>query len=279
MKRTGARGQEAGFTLIELLVALALMMILLSSVVAIFFSSTTTYSIQEGRIKIYDQAKTALRVIEEDLKGCITFSGGTQRFIMENGVIDQSAGTIAYGGGGGHDSSAGDKLIFRTTTKADKSLIQTVEVTYELYKPEFVDNQKTVERYDQNGSLVKSRPLFILRRTMTTANATTPLVYDQPVKDGKGNIIHEWRGTSSVELCSNVLSFNLEYIADNYVYSQLDPSPFPSSDPLGDGQGKNDPPSNTAYRVPKVRITIIITDGPGALQERVFSKDISIPVG
>ncbi|OHB74314.1 MAG: hypothetical protein A2Z34_07480 [Planctomycetes bacterium RBG_16_59_8] len=270
--------KDRGFTLVEIMVALALMLILISSVAVIFSQSTDTYIIEKSRLKIYKQVKNASRIVTDDLQGCIPFNTGRQRFIMENGVI-QDNGTINYGVGGGHDSSAGDRLTFRTTTRVSDTMVQTVEIVYDLVQSAVDERKKTIVRYDETGSEVRSRPMYILRRTMRAVNPADPSKFDQPVKDGAGKIIHDWNGTSSHELCEFLLSFNVSYYADNHPYSELDPSPCPETDPLGDGAGKNDPPSTPAYRIPKVRITMIVIDDAGDVQERVFALDVDIPMG
>jgi hypothetical protein len=45
------------------------------------------------------------------------------------------------------------------------------------------------------------------------------------------------------ELCYYVVSFNLEYLANNRTFSQLAPSRFPHDDPLGNDLGRTTLPA------------------------------------
>jgi hypothetical protein len=99
-------------------------------------------------------------------------------------------------------------------------------------------------------------------------------VFDQipQVKDKSGNMTV----VQDQELCYYVLSFNLEYLANNRAFSQLAPSPFPHDDPLGNDSGPNDT-AGTAYRVPEIRATLRIVEDASERQERTIQKVMWIP--
>jgi hypothetical protein len=87
-------------------------------------------------------------------------------------------------------------------------------------------------------------------------------------------------------VCHYVLSFNVEYLSNKLNFSQLQPSPCKWSEPLGDGAGANDLNEDgitgtidDPYRVPAVRITLIVCDDNGERSERVISHVFEIPMG
>jgi len=121
------------------------------------------------------------------------------------------------------------------------------------------------------------RPLYTLVRRVRMQNPNLQNgepVFDQipSVKDKQGNMVT----VPDQELCYYVVSFNLEYLANNRAFSQLAPSPFPHEDPIGNGMGPNDSPG-TAYRVPAVRVTMRIVEDIGERQERTIQKVMWIP--
>lgn len=257
------RRTEAGFTLIELLIAMILMLIILAAIAFVFAQTTETVNISEARIEVYDRARKAIDTLETDLLGCLPFNGA-QRFILDNGY-SSTGGAITYGSTGSwdpHIGNAADRLIFRSVTSVGDT-IQQVEVTYELLP--YGDPTKK-QGYRTN------RPLYVLTRKLRGPNPTTANVYDQPVKTSAGVTIPD------EELCHFVLSFNIEYFANNGRFSQLDPSPCPAGDPLGDGLGTNDTGANP-YRIPYIRVTVVIVDDVGERQERVIPRVIWIPMG
>jgi len=73
-----------------------------------------------------------------------------------------------------------------------------------------------------------------------------------------------------------VVSFNLEYLANNRTFSQLAPSRFTHDDPLGNDLGPNDQ-AGSAYRVPAIRVTMRIVEDIGERQERTIQKVMWIP--
>jgi hypothetical protein len=105
-------------------------------------------------------------------------------------------------------------------------------------------------------------------------NTTTTPVFDliPRVTDKQGNQIV----IQDQELCYYVVSFNLEFQANNRTFSQLAPSRFPHDDPLGNDLGPNDQPG-TAYRVPAIRVTMRVVEDVGERQERTIQKVMWIP--
>lgn len=283
-----------GFTLLELLISIVLMMILLAAVTLIFMRTTDTVSTTEARTTVYTNARYALDTMQNDMYGCIAFSSGQQRFIMDNGIVGGAGNPPTYNAGGSHVGNAADRLIFRTTTTVADTL-QSCEVEYCLVAASkalsapggtlpgsnFVngDNSKA-QTVGTNGP---SRPLYTLVRRVRVADPANPTSYSLPAKDKGNNIVQDQ------ELCHYVISFNIEYFADNGLFSNLNPSPCPSqagwgmaggNDPLGNGQGPNDGVGGgTPYRITMIRVTLVLVEDPAERQERAIQKVMWIPMG
>ena len=134
---------------------------------------------------------------------------------------------------------------------------------------------------DENRVQVLLNRLFRCKSTDRNSLALGKIIQREMKKDKDNNVIYD------SELCRFVISFNIEYLANDQTLSQLEPSPCPSNpawggaggdDPLGNGAGPNDTGS-APYRVPYVRITIVIVDDAAERQERAILKTISIPMG
>jgi len=241
--------------------------------------------------------------------GGVTYIPGEhipQAFWMDNGEVPPKNG----GGGDGngelpklngsvdakaHYERAGDAMGFRTVTTVGDTL-QTCEVTYLLIPGDHVLDSPPVGmsstinkpvgdigKFLQPGDSLHTttartkRPIYTLVRRVRMQNPTQPPgppVFDliPEVKDKQGNKVV----IQDQELCYYVVSFNLEYMASNRMFSQLAPSPFPHSDPIGDDMGPNDTPG-TAYRVPAIRVTMRIVEDIGERQERTIQKVMYIP--
>ncbi len=286
----------AGFTLLELLISIILMMILLGAVTLIFMRTTDTVTTTEARTAVYTNARFALEQMQADIYGCLPFSSGRQRFILDNGVAGAPGNVPSYNAGNNdHVGKAADRMIFRgTTTVADT--LQTVEIEFSLIPASkylsppsgalpgtnHVDGDLTKKQTlgANNGT---PRPLFTLVRRVRSENPNSPGTFDQAPKDKSGAVV------SDQELCHYVISFNIEYFASNGLFSNLQPSRCPSNaawgandgnDPLGNGQGANDgQPTGTPYRIPMIRITLVIVEDPAERQERVIQKSMWIPMG
>jgi type II secretory pathway pseudopilin PulG len=228
-----------------------------------------------------------------------------QAFWMDNGELPR-AGTVADGLGElptlnkgadpkAHYERAGDALGFRAVTTVGDTL-QTCEVTYLLIPGDHVletppvgsqspinrpmaDIGKMLQPGDASHTTTArtKRPLYTLVRRVrmqNTAIQSGDPQFDQipSVKDKQGNMIT----VQDQELCYYVVSFNLEYLANNRAFSQLAPSPFPHEDPIGNGSGPNDSPG-TAYRVPAIRVTMRVVEDVGERQERTIQKVMWIP--
>lgn len=227
-----------------------------------------------------------------------------QAFWMDNGELPQS-GTISDGMGElpklnagtdpkAHYERAGDAIGFRAVTTVADTL-QTCEVTYILIPGDHVldspapgasstinkptgDIGRMLQAGDSTHTVTArtKRPLYTLVRRVrmqNTAQTSGPPVFDQipQVKDKQGTQVV----VQDQELCYYVVSFNLEYMASNRQFSQLGPSPFPHTDPLGDGLGAND--TTTPYRVPAIRVTMRIVEDVGERQERTIQKVMWLP--
>jgi prepilin-type N-terminal cleavage/methylation domain-containing protein len=297
------RGRARGFTLIELLIAVALMCILLAAVTMIFAGTTETVATQEARMTCYANARYALDIMENDLMGCYgvnsgqpikplpkegyqlpplpTSKGGAQRFWMENGVLVNPGMNPSYNLPGGHTDKAGDRICFRTTTGVGTSL-QTVEVTYYLMPGNMaLDQQGNPTNGDQSHkqTVRTQRGLYTLVRKIMTHDPKDPdptrYTLVPTVKDpATGSMIQ----APAEELCHYVVGFNIEYFAQNQTYSQLDPSPCPSSNPITDQVDSQGNPMGPQYRIPSLRVTLDIVEDVGERQERIIQKVMAIPM-
>ena len=284
-----------GFTLIELLISLALMMILLLAIVMVFTRTTEVVAIQEARTTVYTNARYALDTLENDLLGALPLdwaplpipglegkpiSEPSQIFWMENGYISGAGMEPQMNVSGGHMDKAGDSISFRATTTVADTL-QSVQVTYRLIPSNKVldasGSGKTLSGDESRKETARSqRGMFTLVRQLRGPDPDHPRIWRMPVM-----VKEKGSATASVvpdqELCHYVISFNLEYLANNMTFSQLDPSPCPSSDPLGDRSGGNDA-ENTALRIPAVRATLVIVEDKSERQERTIQKVMQIPI-
>jgi prepilin-type N-terminal cleavage/methylation domain-containing protein len=254
------RQTRGGFTLVELLIAMILVVLVLAARALIFQASTETVNIGEARIDVYTQARYAIDRMQTDLLGCMNFNDGRQAFILENGVNTITGQDQT--GWKKHVVGAADWMRFRTISMVGDSTAQC-EVEYRLRA------YSDTTRLKGNRS---QRPIWVLVRKVRLPNATSPRNYDQPATDSTGNVLED------EEIAHFVTSFNIEYYCDTGKYAQLEPSPCPSADPLGDGQGANDTPP-TGYRIPKIRVTLTIVDDAGERQERTIIRDLWIPTG
>jgi hypothetical protein len=215
----------------------------------------------------------------------IPFLKNTQSFWMENGVIPEPGTEPRYNTTGdvkGHVERAADRMSFRcTTTVADS--IQTVEVMYYLVPSDHViehgDATSFPARIVKGDSLHKQtartqRGLYTLVRRVRAAHGQDPAKFSlyPRVKDRVTGLQVE---VPDQELCHYVVSFNIEYLSSTRTFSQLDPSPCPRTDPLGDGQGAND--LLTPYRIPALRVTLVVTEDFAERQERVVQQTIWLP--
>lgn len=283
-----------GFTLLELLISIILMMILLGAVTLIFMRTTETVTTTEARTTVYTNARFALEQTQADIYGCLPFNSGRQRFILDNGVVSSPDQNPVYGAGT-HVGNAADRIVFRTTTTVADTL-QTVEIEYSLIPASRIlpapsgalpwtgvlpsgDQSKKATLGANNAS---PRPLYTLVRRVRAENPNSPGIFDQAPKDKNNNTVPD------MELCPYVISFNIEYYASNGYFSNLEPSYCPNSDPLGNADklpngtpsGSNDGGTGgPAYRIPMIRITLVIVEDPAERQERSIQKTLWIPMG
>ncbi len=296
--------RRGGFTLVELMISVALMVILLGAVTLIFIQTTDTVAISEARMSVYTNTRYGLDMMANDLMSCVSFNSGQQEFTMENGRTGAPGSSPVYGVTGGHIGTAADRISYICTTTVGDTL-QTCKVTYELMPGNMaLDDMGNPVAGDESHreTAITRRGLFTLIRRVRVPDPNAPPPppgqlprYDRMPKDRAGNTIRD------TELCHYVLSFNLEYFANNQNFSQLEPSPFqpegrdPAADPLGNGKGNNDvnpvpgpgpggpggggPVQTTALRIPYIRATIVIVEDTAERQERSIQKAMWIPVG
>jgi prepilin-type N-terminal cleavage/methylation domain-containing protein len=229
-----------------------------------------------------------------------------QAFWMDNGEVPKMDSGISDGAGElpklngmpdqkAHYERAGDAMGFRAVTTVGDS-VQTCEVTYLLIPGDHTLDSPgvgasspinkpmaDVGKYLQTGDATHTktartrRPLYTLIRRVRMQNPAAPPgqppVFDMipQVKDMQGNLVV----VQDQELCYYVVSFNLEYLANNRQFSQLG-THFTHDDPIGNNNGLNDTPG-TAYRIPAVRVTMRIVEDVGERQERTIQKVMWIP--
>ena len=130
-----------GFTLVELLVALTIFAVLMTAVTAIFVGSLRTTQVGYQQMKAYEQARTALSVIEEDLvRG---FS--SQQTSDVHGFYGTPIGMTFIG------------VVKATSDAKDRNLAR---VTYVIYNQESGDPfPGALDDFDQTGAPV-SRDAF-----------------------------------------------------------------------------------------------------------------------
>jgi prepilin-type N-terminal cleavage/methylation domain-containing protein len=215
----------------------------------------------------------------------LPFMRGAQSFWMENGFIPSPGTEPTYNRGGAaklHIENAADRICFRTTTTVADT-IQTVEVMYYL-----LPSDKVIDHGDATTFPAKILPGDSTHRhTATTQRGMNTLIrrirantmqdaqnFGQyaRVKDRVSGLTVE---VPDQELCHYVVSFNIEFLASTRVFSQLDPSPCPRSDPLGDGMGAND--LMTPLRIPALRMTLVVTEDFAERQERVIQQTFWLP--
>ncbi|MBI4243175.1 MAG: type II secretion system protein [Planctomycetes bacterium] len=259
---------KAGFTLIEILIVTALMMIIIGVVTAVFTKSTGATEILEASTNIFKEARYSLDEIQTDLSSLDPFDGA-QRFIMENGYYEKSTGEIQVNEGGGelevHTIRGADRMIFRTSTFVG-DIKQHVEVEY------FLKPMMEIDGRQKRGLRTKTPLFYLMKKASVQDEKSDELIFNQQPKDSKGKLL---RPEESV--CENVISFNIEYLASNLLFSQLAPSPCPRGDPLGDEKGKNDT-GDTAITIPQIRITLVLTDSIQEINIRPFDRVVTLVV-
>lgn len=283
------------FTLLELLISIVLMMILLAAVTLIFMRATDTVTTTEARTAIYTSARYALDIMQNDIYGCQPFNSGQQRFCLDNGNVGAPGADPTYNNGGSHVGNAADRLIMRATTTVADTL-QTCEIEYCLVPGSMAlgpaggalpgsnlvpgDPAKKATIGINTGGV--GRPIYTLVRRVRVQDPAAPGgAFSLPAKDRFNNVVQD------MELCHYVISFNIEYFANNGLFSNLHPSPCPSAanlglapndDPLGNALGANDT-GPTPLRVPMIRITLVIVEDTTERQERAVQKVMWIPMG
>jgi hypothetical protein len=215
----------------------------------------------------------------------LPFLRGMQSFWMENGVIPGPGEMPVFNKGGDyrvHTERAADRMSFRSTTTVGDT-IQTAEVMYYL-----MPSNHVIEHGDGGlfpAKIVKGDPghkqtaetqrgLYTLIRRVRVAVSEDPTKFTQYARV-KDRVTGQTIEVPDQELCHYVISFNIEYLSSNRAYSQLDPSPCPRNDPLGDNMGAND--LLTPYTIPALRITLVVTEDFAERQERTIQQVIWLP--
>lgn len=296
--------RTSGFTLIELLVVIILMILIIGVVANVFTTSKEIVSQNEARNTVYVNGGYAMDRMMNDLFGCLAYDSGSQRFVMQNMIVNGpgDAGknyyTVVAGGApeqaGGHYlqgsaatyKAAADVLSFRAVTTA-ADVPGMYQITYYLKGDAEGGARLKTQRSD--------RPIYTLMRRITVAQGAETVASNwtgfPQVDINPDPVATNMQPIQEEELCHYVLSFNVEYLAapnaggqGGMNFSQIEPSPCPWGDPLGNGAGINDlgggPPANPGpYRVPAIRVTMVVVDDNGERSERMISHVFEIPMG
>lgn len=106
-----------GFTLLELIVSATIFMFVVAAAYALFDGSRRVAGTAEFKARLFQTARSALRLIEDDLKGAVA-SGS---------VYD--AGLIAVNGGGGDEPQDGVELTSVVSGRSRRSLEEFKDAT------------------------------------------------------------------------------------------------------------------------------------------------------
>ncbi|MCE9584299.1 MAG: type II secretion system GspH family protein, partial [Planctomycetes bacterium] len=284
--------KNSGFTLIELLVAVGLMVILMTAIVLIFYRATDVMKINDARINIYENARSAMDILENDIKNSVPVVGGQQRMYIADynrpvaGIVP--AGTNADG--------AADYigLVTVTTTPAGAGAtatreLKTVYVEYFLTTDDDAETSFTGKGY--TTSQRSARKIFVLKRriwalpTLITTLQTQQTVGVPIFNAMPGPLVV----TSSLlppgpspatmtliedgDLCHWIVSFNIECLNYNPAAAPgpTNPKYYELTEsgnvyvkgvmPLGDAVGVE------PVTPRKMRISLRVIDGAGERQE------------
>lgn len=70
------------FTLLELLIAMGLMVLLMLAVISIFATAMDIFNKSKAKMEVYQNARTAIDILERDLLGMFNYSSGIQEFVL-----------------------------------------------------------------------------------------------------------------------------------------------------------------------------------------------------
>ena len=253
-------------TLIELLISIVLVIILLGAITIMCIKTTDAFIVETPTTN-YAKARYSIDMLGNDLLGCLSFRASPidlQEFWMENGRTGSPGTPPRYKTpGNDHIGTAADRISFRALTSVADTM-QTVQVTWELIPGNFiVDADGNLVRGDSCGPRMTGtrRGLYSLVRRVRAADPTDPTQYTAMARDSVGVDVPD------SFMCDTVLSFNIEYLGEGQVWSQLEPSPTDLDSNGG------------SFRVPGVRVTLVIVENTEERQERSFIKVLWIPVG
>lgn len=293
--------RNIGFTLIELLVAVGLMVILMTAIVMIFYRATDVMKINDARITIYENARSAVDLLANDIQNALPIDGGQQRLWMEN-FNRPAVGVVPVGN---NTDGSLDYIGMVTVATAPAGVgatsreLRTVYVEYYMMNDDDSETSftgagyTTTQRSQRNIYVMKRRLWSIttaaaLTKLTTQQKTTIPLFTPMPspaaLVPGSGSA-PDFLLIEEGDLCHWVLSFNLEPYWDDTPadpngpgkYSEMDEgSPMPYQKaimPVGDTL-----PGDPAFPR-KIRVTMRVSEGAGERQERVFQRDVWVPLG
>lgn len=307
--------RNAGFTLMELLVAVGLMVVLMTVIVTIFFRATDVMKINDARINIYENARSGMDILENDIKNAIPVSGGQQRLYIDD--YTRPAGSVAPAGTNVDGAADYIGMVTVTTVPVVVTAVPLV-VTREL-KTVYIEYFLTIDDDAETSFTGKGfteaqrskRSIFVLKRRvweLPAAVATlqaqqvagVPLFNAMPAPLTVSSMMvppGPSPGTMKLiedgDLCHWIVSFNIECLnydrskvpsATNPAFLDLTVAPnayVKAKMPLG-GLGIPLPgtPAGSVANVPgKLRITLRVIESAGERQERLIEREIWVPLG
>jgi hypothetical protein len=281
------------------------MTIIISAVAMIFQQTTDTVAVGTARNQVYQNATWAMDRVTYDFYGMVNLNSGSQRLVMENGKIAGTVMSVGPSVAGGHYpkwpggayEGACDLVSMRTISLAGNTR-GLYQVTWFLDLDPDVDRQKTA---------LTNRPMYVLKRMVSIPTAAQGVLdnWTGQAKNASGTLMTPYQSGKPVgasgasytgvveDVCRYVLHFNVEYMDNSLSFSQLQPSPCTSAmtgaasegnnpyGPLGNGLGENDVGGSpgTPFRIPYLRVTMVLIDDAAERCERTVTRTISIPMG
>jgi prepilin-type N-terminal cleavage/methylation domain-containing protein len=296
--------KNSGFTLMELLVAVGLMVILMTAIVTIFYRATDVMKINDARISIYENARSAMDILENDVKNSVPVSGGQQRMYIAN-FARPVAGSVPAGS---NSDGAADYIGMVTVTTAPAGAgptstreLKTVYVEYFLTTDDDAETSFTSKGY--TSAQRSQRRIFVLKRRIWGLPAKiSTLQVQQTVGVPIFNAMPGPLTVTSMmlppgpspatmtliedgDLCHWIVSFNIECLVYNPAaapgptnpkYYEMDEAGTPYVKgimPLGDAVGVE------PVTPRKMRISLRVIEGAGERQERLIEREIWVPLG
>ncbi|HXX95036.1 MAG TPA: prepilin-type N-terminal cleavage/methylation domain-containing protein [Planctomycetota bacterium] len=170
--------RTGGFTLIELVVATSIFLVVISAAYALFSSSRGIASRGEARSELFQNARAAIKMIEDDLRGAV-MSGSA----YDTGFVGTQGGTPA---------EPLDTIDLYSVNTHAMNLAAAQQQT-QLLTAQPVDLKIDLSRVsywiEQGTNPIKARGLVRMRQTLLSA-VTPPVVNDDTVEEISRDIVN-----------------------------------------------------------------------------------------